>query len=248
MPRNLTPSHAIPGFSIGNIGVLRDDEGVESGSGASWPVGIGPGFHITAAPLHRTSRNVFSEDAALSRALYRSVATLEQHTGLGLGDAARPLFLAVWLLPDAQREQPLHLQPVGLGDATLPGLIRRSGDPLAAYRAFRLLIRDYADIVMEKTWRLNRNSQPDIRRMMNRRCDRVMEKRGYTCESALSAEEHARLAGTYKAMYQVAFGEAFPEEARLQLEAIISAFLAAPGSDPSRPRHLFVEALAGYSA
>ena len=73
---------------------------------------------------------------------------LEQATGLVLGSAARPLLLSVRSgAPVSMPGMMETLLNIGLCDATLPGLIRLTGNPRLAWDAYRRLVATFGEVV-----------------------------------------------------------------------------------------------------
>jgi pyruvate,orthophosphate dikinase len=83
--------------------------------------------------------------AALWRAGLRS---LERSTGLALGDARRPLLLSVRSgAPVSMPGMMETLLNIGLCDATVGGLLRRTGNPRLVWDAYRRLVATYGEVV-----------------------------------------------------------------------------------------------------
>ncbi|HUO96846.1 MAG TPA: PEP/pyruvate-binding domain-containing protein [Steroidobacteraceae bacterium] len=80
--------------------------------------------------------------------LAAALAQLEAASGLGFGSARRPLIVAV--RSGAPVSMPGMLETVlnvGLCDATVPGLVRLTGNPRLVWDSYRRLIEAYAEIV-----------------------------------------------------------------------------------------------------
>jgi pyruvate,orthophosphate dikinase len=76
------------------------------------------------------------------------IRELETETGLRFGAGRRPLLVSV--RSGAAASMPGMLETilnVGLSDATLPGLLRATGDPLFVWDSYRRLIQAYAEVV-----------------------------------------------------------------------------------------------------
>ena len=73
---------------------------------------------------------------------------LERATGLGLGDAHRPLLLSVRSgAPVSMPGMMDTLLNIGLCDATVGGLLRQTGNPRLVWDAYRRLVATYGEIV-----------------------------------------------------------------------------------------------------
>jgi pyruvate, orthophosphate dikinase len=73
---------------------------------------------------------------------------LEAATGLALGDARRPLLLSVRSgAPVSMPGMMETLLNIGLCDATVPGLLRQTGNPRLVWDAYRRLVAGYGEVV-----------------------------------------------------------------------------------------------------
>jgi len=138
---------------------------------------------------------------------------LQGFTGLTLGDSRHPLLLSV--RSGAPVSMPGMLETllnVGLTDSTLPGLIRLTGNPRLAWDAYRRLIAGFGEVVAGID---GRHFEADL--------DAV---RGGQDERELDFAALRELAGRHLETYLREAGEAFPQDARVQLEAAIGAVFA----------------------
>ena len=103
---------------------------------------VPPAFVIGTAWCARPS--------AVTPMLWReALMALEQRCGLRFGDARRPLLLSV--RSGAAVSMPGMMETllnIGLGDATLPGLLRLTGNPRLAWDAYRRLVAGYGEVVL----------------------------------------------------------------------------------------------------
>jgi pyruvate, orthophosphate dikinase len=73
---------------------------------------------------------------------------LERATGLVFGDARRPLLLSVRSgAPVSMPGMMETLLNIGLCDATVPGLLRQTGNPRLVWDAYRRLVASYGEVV-----------------------------------------------------------------------------------------------------
>ncbi len=73
---------------------------------------------------------------------------LQRSTGQGLGDARRPLLLSVRSgAPVSMPGMMDTLLNIGLCDATVPGLMRQTGNPRLVWDAYRRLVATYGEVV-----------------------------------------------------------------------------------------------------
>jgi pyruvate,orthophosphate dikinase len=87
-------------------------------------------------------------DAGMIADVERGIREIEGSTGLRFGAGRRPLLLSV--RSGAAVSMPGMLETilnVGLSDATLPGLLRATGDPVFVWDSYRRLVQAYAEVV-----------------------------------------------------------------------------------------------------
>jgi len=86
--------------------------------------------------------------AALPATWTGGLQALQTACGLVLGDTRRPLLLSVRSgAPVSMPGMMETLLNIGLCDATLPGLIRQTGNPRLAWDAYRRLVASYGEVV-----------------------------------------------------------------------------------------------------
>ncbi len=137
---------------------------------------------------------------------------LEKATGLRLGDARKPLLLSVRSgAPVSMPGMMETLLNIGLTDATLPGVIRMTGNPRLAWDAFRRLVASYGEVVAG----------------VDSRCfDADLDKlRGGIEERELDFGALRDLARMHLETYEREAAAPFPQSADVQLqEAILAVF------------------------
>lgn len=150
-----------------------------------------------------------------------ALGELQALTGLTLGDSRHPLLLSV--RSGAPVSMPGMLETllnIGLSDATLPGLVRLTGNPRLAWDAYRRLIAGFGEVVAGID---ARHFEADLDAL-----------RGERDERELDFAELRELAGRHLATYRREAGEAFPQDARAQLGAAIGAVFASWNSARAR--------------
>lgn len=146
---------------------------------------------------------------------------LETRTGLVLGDSRRPLLLSV--RSGAPVSMPGMMETVldiGLSEATLPGMIRLTGNPRLAWDAFRRLISGYGEVVAGID---AGHFEQDLEAV-----------RGDRDERELDFAALRELANRHLATYAREAGEAFPQDAQVQLDTAIRAVFASWDSPRAR--------------
>ena len=106
---------------------------------------------------------------------------------------------------------------IGLCTATIPGLIKKTGNPRFVYDAYRRLIMMYSDVVMEKAEGIEPADGQGIRQQLDRMMQDVKDAKGYTSDTELTAEELRDLAEAFKVRIKEVLGVEFPDNAKAQL-------------------------------
>ena len=111
---------------------------------------------------------------------------------------------------------------IGLTSETIPHLIGRSGSERFVYDSYRRLIMMYADVVMEKSLRLNKSKKP-INIKMGKLLKQMKKRYEYKNDAAVSAEHWKELVSQYLALVKQDFGVVFPDDPYDQLFGAIEA-------------------------
>ncbi|ATE60551.1 PEP/pyruvate-binding domain-containing protein [Thauera sinica] len=150
-----------------------------------------------------------------------ALARLERLTALRLGDPRHPLLVSVRSgAPVSMPGMMETLLNIGLTDSTLPGFIRVSGHPRLAWDAYRRLIGGYGEVVAGID---ARHFEADLD-----------EVRGGQDERSLDFAALRTLAARHLETYRREAGEAFPQDAGVQLEQAIKAVFASWHADKAR--------------
>jgi pyruvate,orthophosphate dikinase len=112
---------------------------------------------------------------------------------------------------------------IGLSSRTLPGLIKKTGNPRFVYDSYRRLIMMYADVVMEKAEGLEPAEGKGIRKLLDDMLDEFKHSKGYKSDTEIKADELLELANAFKARIKKSLGTDFPDDAKAQLEGGIKA-------------------------
>ena len=122
---------------------------------------------------------------------------------------------------------------IGLTSETIPHLIGRSGSERFAYDSYRRLIMMYADVVMEKSLRLNKSKKP-INIKMEKLLKQMKKRYKYKNDAAVSAEHWKELVSQYLALVKQDFGVVFPDDPYDQLFGAIEAVFSSWGGKRAR--------------
>jgi pyruvate, orthophosphate dikinase len=159
-----------------------------------------------------------SDPAARQRAADATVwspglRALEAATGLALGDARRPLLLAVRSgAPVSMPGMMETILNVGLCDATVGGLLRQSGNPRLVWDSYRRLVVTYGEVV------------GGIPAPLFDEATHALV--GVRDERELDFAELRQLTQRLLEVYARAAGRPFPQDPRSQLSGAIEAVLA----------------------
>src|SRR3712207_6632092 len=202
------------GFSEGS-GEMKDLLGGK-GAGLAEMTRLGlpvpPGFTITTEACR-----AYTEAGRLPAGLMESVAEhLEDLEGLAskrLGDPRDPLLVSV--RSGAAVSMPGMMDTVlnlGLNDAAVVGLARRTEDERFAYDSYRRFIQMFGDIVLKVP-----------RERFEEALEAAKEKHEVEEDSQLDAADLRELVGVYKGIAEAEAERPFPEDPGGQLELAIRA-------------------------
>jgi len=106
---------------------------------------------------------------------------------------------------------------IGLCSSTIPGLIKKTGNPRFVYDAYRRLIMMYSDVVMEKAEGIEPEDGQGIRQQLDRMMEELKKSKGYKSDTDITAEELQELSEKFKAKVKEVLGVDFPDTAEAQL-------------------------------
>jgi pyruvate,orthophosphate dikinase len=177
---------------------------------ASLGLPVPPAFAIGT----RYCQDADARAAAARPALWRpGLQALERATGLRFGDARMPLLLSVRSgAPVSMPGMMETLLNIGLCDATLPGLVRQTGNPRLAWDTYRRLVASYGEVVA--------GVPADVFDVEN------TALAGARDERELDFAELRALTRRYLQAYQRAVGAPFPQDPQAQLMGAIGAVFA----------------------
>jgi len=161
-----------------------------------------------------------SLDAEVKEALTKTEAAM----GMKYGDAVNPLLISA--RSGARSSMPGMMETVlnvGLCTATIPGLVKRSGNERFVYDAYRRLITMYSDVVMEKAEGIEPAEGQGIRVQLERIMNARKKEKGYKSDVELTVDDLKQLCDQYKANIQEVLGRAFPDDAMEQLWGAVGA-------------------------
>ncbi|MGP1526876.1 MAG: pyruvate, phosphate dikinase [Bacteroidales bacterium] len=158
----------------------------------------------------------FSDD--LKKEVANALKATEQIMGKKFGDVNDPLLVSC--RSGARSSMPGMMDTIlniGLCSATLPGMIKKTNNPRFVYDAYRRLIMMYSDVVMEKAEGIEPEDGMGIRQQLDRMMTELKEKKGYTSDTDITAEELKDLCEKFKIKVKEVLGVEFPDTAEAQL-------------------------------
>jgi pyruvate,orthophosphate dikinase len=145
--------------------------------------------------------------------------------GRRLGDPEEPLLVSV--RSGARKSMPGMMETVlnvGLCTATIPGMIRQSGNERFVYDAYRRLITMYSDVVMEKAAGIEiADEEKAVRPQLERIMDDLKAEKGCRLDTDLTGEDLKHLCDKYRAKVVEVLGREFPDDPWEQLWGAIGA-------------------------
>ena len=142
----------------------------------------------------------------------------EKIMGKKFGDVEDPLLVSC--RSGARSSMPGMMDTIlniGLCSATLPGMIKKTGNPRFVYDAYRRLIMMYSDVVMEKAEGIEPEDGQGIRQQLDRMMEELKEARGYKSDTEITADELKELCEKFKVKVKEVLGVEFPDTAQDQL-------------------------------
>ncbi|NLE34527.1 MAG: pyruvate, phosphate dikinase [Bacteroidales bacterium] len=182
------------------------------------------GFTITTEVCTEYYENNHQLPAELMPDVWEAMKKTEEAMGLKYGDSENALLVSC--RSGARSSMPGMMDTVlniGLCSATIPGLIKKTGNPRFVWDSYRRLIMMYADVVMEKAEGIETADGKGIRKQLDEMLDEFKHSRGYKSDTELTADELQQLAEKFKKKIQQSLGKEFPDDAREQLEGGIKA-------------------------
>ncbi|MGY4592759.1 phosphoenolpyruvate synthase/pyruvate phosphate dikinase [Bradyrhizobium sp. GM22.5] len=168
---------------------------------------VPPGFTVTTEVCTYYYDRGRSYPPELRQEVEKALAFVGRLTGRTFGDAENPLLVSV--RSGARASMPGIMDTVlklGLNDLTVQALAKGAGDERFAYDSYRPFIAMYSNVVLG----LEHHHFEEA-------LDEYKDRRGYTLDTDLTAEDWKALIPRYKALVAKELGKAFPQEPEEQL-------------------------------
>ena len=178
-------------------------------------VPVPPGFTIATKVCDEYYRNKGRWPKGLAEQVDKNVARLEKAMNAKLGDPDRPLLVSV--RSGAAVSMPGMMDTVlnlGLNDAVIDGIIKRTKNPRFAYDIYRRFIDMFGDVVMGCD-----------HEYFEQVLDAAKKKAKVKLDNELNAKQLKEVVDKYKAVYKKHVGKMFPQDGRVQLTHAISAVI-----------------------
>jgi pyruvate,orthophosphate dikinase len=185
---------------------------------------VPPGFTITTDACNDFFRRKSKHPPGLKEEANAALARVERLMSQRFGDSEDPLLFSV--RSGARASRPGMMETVlniGLTTKTIPGVIKKTGNPRFVYDAYRRLIAMYSDVVMEKAAGREPEEGMGIRAQLEALIDKVKEKKGYETDLDLTAEDWKSLCDQFKKTVKKVLGKPFPDDPMKQLWGAIDA-------------------------
>jgi len=191
---------------------------------ASLGIPVPAGFTLTTDVCTYYYEHGQQYPAELESLTRDAIAKVEQIMGAKFGDAENALLLSV--RSGARMSMPGMMETVlnvGLCSATIPGMIKKTGNERFVYDAYRRLIMMYSDVVMEKAAGVEPVEGHGIRHQLDHMLGDVKASKGYASDAEISAAELKDLSERFKVRVREVLGKEFPDDPMEQLWGGIGA-------------------------
>ncbi len=173
------------------------------------------GFTITTEACTQYYTDGRQINAEIQADIFAHVKGLEEITGKKLGDVENPLLVSV--RSGARQSMPGMMDTIlnlGLNDASVEGLAKKTGNPRFAYDSYRRFVQMFADVVMGVS-----------KSLFEEEIDKMKAAKGVTNDVDLDADDLKQLVVIFKKIYEANEHKPFPQDPNEQLiEAVKAVF------------------------
>jgi pyruvate,orthophosphate dikinase len=185
---------------------------------------VPPGFTVTTDCCVEYFKLGKKFPKGLKEQVEAALKKTEAEMGMGFGDPVNPLLVSC--RSGARKSMPGMMETVlnvGLCSATIPGLIKKTGNPRFVWDAYRRLIMMYSDVVMEKAEGIEPAEGKGIRMQLEHIMHAMKHNRGAEKDTDLTADDLEELCGKFKVRVNEVLGKPFPDSPMEQLWGGIGA-------------------------
>ena len=183
-------------------------------------VPVPPGFTITTDTCNEYFEKGKNEVVALLKdEVAKSVAHIEGLMNSKFGDAENPLLVSV--RSGARASMPGMMDTIlnlGLNDAVVAGLAKKTGNERFAYDSYRRFVQMYGDVVLGIK-PVNKEDIDPFEAII----EKVKAQRGITLDNELTVDELKQLVSLFKEAIKTQTGKDFPNDPMEQLWGAICA-------------------------
>jgi len=207
----------------GNQNNLLGGKGANLAEMTNIGIPVPPGFTITTEVC-----TYFMDNQALPSSLINEMNTsmhkMETIMNKRFGHKHNPLLVSV--RSGAKESMPGMMETVlnvGLTSDTVAGLAQSSSNERFAYDSYRRLIMMYADVVMEKSEKIEVENNIGIRHQLESFMDEYKKNKNCKEDVDLDANDLKIICSEFKKIIKKTFGEEFPDDPNIQLSNAIKA-------------------------
>ncbi|MCP4338768.1 MAG: pyruvate, phosphate dikinase [Desulfobulbaceae bacterium] len=185
---------------------------------------VPPGFTISTDCCNDYFKLEGCFPEVLEAQIIAAMANVESQTGMGFGDLENPLLVSC--RSGARSSMPGMMETilnVGLCSATIPGLIKKTGNEWFVYDAYRRLIMMYSDVVMEKAEQVQPKDGLGIRLKLEMVMNNLKNDNGYDNDTDISTADMQNLCERFKKKIKEDLGVDFPDDPWQQLMGSVGA-------------------------
>ncbi|MCL1965342.1 MAG: pyruvate, phosphate dikinase [Firmicutes bacterium] len=173
------------------------------------------GFTVTTEACTKYYQDGKVVNEEIQAQIFEALQKTEEVCGKKFGDTENPFLVSV--RSGARASMPGMMDTIlnlGLGDAAVQGMARKSNNERFAYDSYRRFIMMFSDVVME----VDKGKFEAI-------LEEMKEHKGVEYDTQLDAADMKALVARFKELYRKEKGEEFPQDPKVQLmEAIKAVF------------------------
>ena len=198
---------------------LVGGKGANLGEMTNLGIPVPPGFTISTGVCTHFYQHSYQYPDGLEREVMEALRHVEEVMEAKFGDAQNPLLVSV--RSGARVSMPGMMDTIlnlGLNDATVEGVIKRTSNPRFGYDCYRRLVAMYGDVVLG----LKPIAKEDID-PFEELLEAKKKARGAEADTDLTADDLKQLVGEFKQAIKERTGRPFPEDPLDQLWGAIGA-------------------------
>ncbi len=213
------PQQFVYSFGGGQADGKADMKGLLGGKGANLAemsvigIPVPPGFTITTEVCAAFYDNGKKLPDGVAPAIHAAIRRMEDLYGAKFGDPANPLLVSV--RSGAALSMPGMMNTIlnlGLTDASVEGLAKKTGNPRFAYDGYRRVLDMFGSTAMGVE-----------HEAFEHELQKLKDERGVKLDTELSAADLKELVARYKRVYKHHVGDDFPQDPVKQLLLAINA-------------------------